>query len=572
VKEEKMKKVLEVVYCRVSSKKQKDMGLSLDGQEDYIRSFCDGNYDLVKVFKFQESASKDERKHLWETFKYCLENGIKLIFISEVDRWARNRNMDMEARKYLKKHGLSVFLIDARQSIPEFNSEDDELSHNLKVDVADHLAAKIRKKVLIGLEQKLKRNEYPGLPPIGYRAIPKTRGGKPPQIIQTDDAPLMKKFLEIFSTGKFSVHQAVRLAQDIGLKPKTKDRFSKGQLGKLIKSCFYYGEFVWSHPWIDDGEQKIYENKTDGFEPIISKKTWEKNQEILKSRRKNFQTEKLSFKFNNLITCGKCGRKVYGARFDHQISWETKDGQKVKKYRYDPYYLCTKGPLIENGEVVEGKYCDTPSFKEKEIEKMLMDEISLIKFNTEHWAKVKEDLFKDETKDFIISEIKMLRSEQTKNENALDKMYDDYCKEIINADFFKSRSEKIRERQQEIKDRLSELEEEREHFDKRIGKSIEVLDAMKNWSKILKNASDEKKNHLLRLLTIKISTIHEKVEKNGKIHEHKGLEFTYSPEVQELIQIGILEVLEKLSAPVSRPDDLSLIVRNLSMSAAALRI
>ncbi len=154
-------------------------------------------------------------------------------------------------------------------------------------------------------------------------------------------------------------------------------------------------------------------------------------------------------------------------------------------------------------------------------------------------------------------------------------MYDDYCKEVIDADFFKSRSEKIQERQEEIKDRLSELEEERDYFDKKIGKSIEVLDAMKNWDKIFEKASDEKKNHLLRLLTIKISTVHNKAERNGKVYEYRGLEFTYSPEVRELFEIGILEKDKEWHDSNSSGNwgqNNSLIAEKLSMSAAPLRI
>jgi len=573
-KEDIMNNQLAVGYCRVSSKKQEKMGLSLDAQEDYIQQWIKNNgHDLVKVFKFSESASDEERKHLWNVFKYCIENGIKLILISEVDRWTRNRNMDMEARKYLKKHGLNVFIIDARQSIPEFDSDDEELFHNIKVDVADNESKKTRKRVLRGLNKKLERNEYPGLPPIGYRSIAKTRAGKPPEIVWTDDAPIMKKFLETFSTGKFSLQQAVRLAKDLGLKTKTTNNaLSRPQLGKLIKSCFYYGDFVWSHPWIDDGKQKIYKNKTTSFEPLISKKTWEKNQAILMNNQKNFRTKKLNFRFNDLMVCGKCGRKIYGTRFDRRIEWDSKKGQQSEKYKYE-YYLCTHGPYI-SADGTE-KRCATPSFRGEEIERMLMDEFSLIKFNTSHWKKVKEVIFKDETKDFILHEIKMLRSEQTKNENALDKMYIDYCEEIIDAEFFKTRSEKIRERQEEIKDRLSELEEEKEHFDDKISKSIEVLDAMKNWGKILKNSSDEQKKDLIKLLTFKISTVYNRVEKQGKVYEYRGLEFTYSPEVRELFEIGILEADEKHHAsnpPGNWGLDDSLNVEKKGMSAAPLRI
>ena len=98
---------------------------------------------------------------------------------------------------------------------------------------------------------------------------------------------------------------------------------------------------------------------------------------------------------------------------------------------------------------------------------------------------------------------------------------------------------------------------------------------MKNWGEILKNSSDEQKKHLIELLTFKISTAHNKAEKNGKVYEYKGLEFVYSPEVQELFEIGILEADDRHHA--SNPGgnwglDDSLNVEKKGMTAAPLRI
>lgn len=602
-----------VIYCRVSTKKQEEKGLSLKAQESLLRGWAkDNNFHPVETFRVHESASRPIRKGLRNMLKYCDDNGIKNILVEKVDRLNRNEpETEVLIDKYRNKHGFKFYLIKDNEILDGNLSAVGKFVYGMKKVTAGYIRDNLTEECQKGTKEKLEKGGYPGLPPLGYKAIPKTKT-RPPQIVQTDDAPILKKFLETFNSGKFSIQQGIRLAQDMGLKPKTKDKFSKGQLAKLIKNRFYYGEFVWTHPGFNGGEQKIFKNKTMGFEPIISKKTWEKNQEILKNRQKNFHKEKLRFKFNNLMTCDHCGRKIYGVQFDHKIGWETKKGLIEKNYKYDPYYTHVKGLWyttdgvqvipeeyvdketltikrnvyssaesgrkklwLKKGSKVREERCAVPSFKEKEVEQMLMDEFSLIKFNASHWKKVKEALFKDETKDFILHEIRILRSEQTKNENALNKLYDDYCEGIIDAEFFKSRSEKIRDRQQEIKDRLVDLEEDKEHFDKRIGKSIEVLDAMKNWSKVLKYASDEKKNHLIRLMTIKIFTIHDKVEKDGKVYEYKGLQFTYSPEVRELFEIGILEASMKKDTPklsLTKLKKESLIVEKLSMPAATLRI
>lgn len=590
-----MKENLELAigYCRVSTKKQEKKGLSLDAQEDYIRNWVSNDgYDIVKIFKVQESGGDSERKHLDESFRYCIENDIKHILITDSDRWTRSREMDVEAQKFIKKHDLKVHIIRERKVIGQFGSAAEKFAHNVKVDADEMIREIITEKVMLGIKEKLKKNEFPGLPPLGYRSVKKT-DKSPHRIEQTEDAPKMKELLELFNTGKHTISQTIELAKDLCLRPR-KGEFTKGALAKTIKNIFYYGDFVWG------GE--IYQNKTDGFKPLITKKVWKENQEILKKRTKYVKTKGLSFRFNHLITCSKCGRAVFGVRFNHVMNWMTKKGKTEKKYSYKPYYTCTHGnyytvdkagrmpkeyvdektltikknipyekeyqeiigtdkegkPVyieakeipkkgITVGHKVEAHKCDMPSFKEEEIEQMLIDKISLIKFNNKVWQKMKTKLFELEEgdKEFLDLEIRTLRSEQTKNEIQLDKMYEDYQNEVIDTDFFKSRSSKIRERQNEIKERLTELEEEREYYDKKIGTAIEVLDSFKNWEKIFKEASDEKRNQLLNFLTIKISTVYSKTEKRDKIYENKDLDIQLTPEVRELFDLGILEAAEK---------------------------
>ena len=577
-------KELAIAYCRVSSKKQEKKGLSLDAQEDYIREWIKNNgHDLVKVFKVQESARVTERKHLNEALKYCVDNGIKQILVSDSDRWTRNRELDMEARKFLKENGISVYLIQDRRVIPDFKSAAEKFGHNVKVDVDSYVSDIIREKSLRGVKQKLEKNEYPGACPLGYKSVSKTEK-HPHMNIQTEVAPTVKKFLELFNSGKFTVQQMIKLARDIGLKPQRKEEFTKGTLARLIKSRYYYGEFEWTHPWIDAGAPKIYKNKTAGFEPIITKKMWEQNQAILKKRQTNFKGRNTAqHVFNNLITCGQCGGLVFGFQPSYKVKWKTKKGIQTKVYKYNTHYICNKNSYytsdgrnnvpekfvdketltvkenityiddyshkeeiwLKKGTSVKKQKCNQPYFLESEIEEMLMNEIGLIKFNKKHWQKVKANLFKDETKDFVDYEIRSLRSEITNNEIRLDEMYEDYRKGVIDVEFHKTRRERIVKRQEEAKARLEELEEARETFDEKIGKAIEIIDSLQNWEKIFNEADNEKKNQLIRLLTIKVSTQYIKKELKGKIFEGKSISVRYEPEVEELLMLGILEESKK---------------------------
>lgn len=585
-----MNKKLCVGYARVSTKKQEEIGLSLEAQGDYIRNWVSANgHDLVKIFRVQESGGDSERRHLMKTFRYCLENGIKDILITDSTRWTRDRNMDIEFREFLKKNDLLVHIIKEGKTIPHFDNPQAEFTHNILTDAADWHRKYIIEQTLTGLEEKLKKCEYPGTPPLGYKSIKKTKSISQ-KIVQTDSAPQVKQLLETFATGKFTVKQAVHFAKDIGLKPVKVDEFTKGTMAKILKNKFYYGDFSWTHPRINEGCPVVYKNKTDCFVPLITKELWQQNQEILKKRTKGSKGRNTAFKFNSLMTCGTCGRVIFGEKFNTAVKYKTKKGMAIKNYNYQPRYHCTKGnwyskrgytaidysippeyvaehvdkdnlkikkaityredgeekTWLKRGTPLEVHTCEMPSFWESELEQMLMDEIRFIKFNKKAWAKVKEKIFHDETKDYLDYEIRILRTELTKNETRLDKMYDDYCKEVIDAEFFESRSKKIRKRQREIKERLSELEEDRETYDEQIGKAIKILDAFRNWEKIFKDIDSGKATSLLKLLTIKISTtLRDSPDRYDK-KKIKCLNITFTPEVRELFELGLLEADSKI--------------------------
>ena len=573
---------LSVGYCRVSTKKQQQVGLSLEAQESYIRSWAvDNDFGSpVKIFKVAESGGDSERKHLNKVFDYCLANGIFHILISDSDRWTRSREMDMEAQKFIKKHDLKVHILREQKIIGQFGSASEKLSHNVKVDVDQFVRETISEKSKAGIRKKLDRGEYPGTPSLGYKSIKKTVSS-PHKIVQDEKAPKVKKLLEMFSTGKFSLQQTVELAKTIGLKPRVKNDFIKQTISGLIRSRFYYGEF--------EVKGKIYENKTAGFEPIITKKIWKKNQEILKNRQKNLKAKQgrgKAFRFNHLMVCGRCGKAIYGEKFNTAVKYDTKkNGLVKKKYDYPVRYHCTKSfyyispemstdryeacvPTehvdkinlvvkkdiadydedlrkdriwIKEGDPVEARICDMPTFWETEIDEILTDKLGVIKFKSAHWQKVKDILFEDDNKNFLDLEIRNLRKELTESETKLNSLYDDYKSEIIDVEFFKKQSSEIRNRQDEAKERLQEVEEERSLYDDRIGKSIEILDSLKNWDKILKKADAKKRDQLLKLLTIKISTAYEKPGKLNDPTMIKDLKITFSPEVEELYWLGIIE-------------------------------
>lgn len=75
---------------------------------------------------------------------------------------------------------------------------------------------------------------------------------------------------------------------------------------------------------------------------------------------------------------------------------------------------------------------------------------------------------------------------------------------------------------------IDELEDERRLYDEKIGRSIQIIDNLKGWKEKWEAASADKKNEMLRLMTVKISTFRHKDAIDGKDYDWKDLQTVFS--------------------------------------------
>jgi len=520
-----------VLYCRVSTKDEEEKGLSLDAQEDLLKEYAsEESLSIVKTFRCSESAKEAGRKGFNEMLRYCQTNEILNLLVESYDRLHRNKEDEVKIEKFIKD-GAFIHRVGERVVRSKDTDIEDETIDDMKFVFSRHERKKISKRVRYAISQKLKKGEPPFTPPVGYRSIKGNKEkGETNRIVKTKDADKVKQFLETFNTGKFSLAQMLEIAKDMNLKSQRENELiRKEDMARIIHSRFYYGEF--------ECQGKLWEIKADGYEPIISRKMWQKNQDILEQRTKYKKPEKgLKFKYNNLIHCAKCGRLYYGFQPIYKVKWKKKDGSfGMKPYEYPMKYITDKSNSGKR------ERCIMPPFTEEEIEGLLLEEIEILKFDNKRWDEIKSKLFHDDSKEFLDFEIQNLRTELTQNETRKDKIYSDYEDGVVTGDFVQTRMLKLDDRQKEIKLRLAELEEDREQYDEKIGKSITIIDSIRNFKKKWGSMSVEKQNEMLRLMTTKIFATYNKIKLNGKMIEQKDLYIQWNDEFKELFDLGIIK-------------------------------
>ena len=277
---------------------------------------------------------------------------------------------------------------------------------------------------------------------------------------------------------------------------------------------------------------------------------WQKNQDILEQRTKYKKPEKgLKFKYNNLIHCAKCGRLYYGFQPIYKVKWKKKDDSfGMKTYKYPIKYIAEKGKT-DNGK------CDMPPFTEEEIEGLILEEIEILKFDNKRWDEIKSKLFHDDSKEFLDFEIQNLRTELTQNETRKDKLYSDYEDGVVTGDFVQTRMVKLDDRQKEINRYQIDIDFD-PHQSFLSGKSIEIIDSIRNFKKKWENMSVEKRNEMIRLITIKIFVTYNKVKLNGKMIEQKDLYFQWNDEFKELFDLGLIKATKHVKGSKIDPNKL----------------
>lgn len=140
-----------VTYCRVSTKKQGDSGISLEGQLktclDYIESV---GGELLQSFHDIESGSSRKRKGLNEALELAKKEDAIIVF-AKLDRLSR----DTEYAYQIKNSDIGLYFCD----FPEINS----LFFGILVMVAEYereLSIKRTRDAISVIKQNIKENGY----------------------------------------------------------------------------------------------------------------------------------------------------------------------------------------------------------------------------------------------------------------------------------------------------------------------------------------------------------------------------------------------------------------------------
>jgi len=435
------------LYARKSTDVEDKQVRSIEDQIAELRAFAEKeSLEITDVFIEKQSAKIPGRPIFNEMIKRIEKGGANGILAWHPDRLARN-SVD---------GGKIIYLIDcgriATLKFPQFWFEptpQGKFMLNIAFGQSKYYVDSLSENTKRGLRQKVRRGEYPSFAPIGYINDSRTKT----IIVDKKKSKIVKEVFELYAKGNSRLEDVSNFLAQQGITSRSGKGLKRDRISFILSNPFYVGLFRYA------GE--TYEGK---HQPIISKKIFDKVQEILKQRgRPHHKPKNEPQPFCGLLKCGKCGMAITG---EYKVK-----RQKNGNEHYYTYYHCThKSKLIR---------CKEPCIRQEELDKQissLLQKFSLKKGWAEELNKILEK-DKIKTAQSFAAFVQEAQNKVKEISGKLQRLLDGYLEQDIEREIYRVEKAKLLSEKKSLEEKISTLEQ------KRIG----WIEPMREWIKEAEN-------------------------------------------------------------------------------------
>lgn len=324
-----------LIYCRVSSERQKNEGNGLDSQEHRCREYAEKKgYEVEEVFRDSFSGGGDfmKRPAMSEMLEYMDNKPYNNYFVifDDLKRLARDTEQYLKLRKGLQLRGAVV-------ECPNFvfsDSPEGQYVETIMAAGAQLEREQNRRQVLQKMKARLEMGFYP-FPslPLGYKHIKLTASSN--KVAPVDpEASVIREALEGYASGRFMEQLDVQKFL-IGSGIRGKRPIYLEQVKRiLVQSSFYAG-------LVEHAEWEVSVRKGQ-HEPIIDLATHERIQDKLTGKTKTHVKKFLNpdFPLRRFVLCSECRKPLTS-------SWSTaRNGDKR------PYYRCNQTGCVRKNKSI----------------------------------------------------------------------------------------------------------------------------------------------------------------------------------------------------------------------------
>jgi len=404
------------LYARKSTDDEDRQVLSIESQINELREYAKKeNLEIVDEFTEAKSA-KEPGRPIFSFMLKQIEAGLaEGILAWHPDRLARN-SIDGGKIIYLVDIGK---ITDLRFPIYRFdNTAQGKFMLSIAFGQSKYYVDNLAENVRRGMREKLRRGEWPAWAPLGYLHEYKNHT----VIVDPEKVPFVRKMFELYATGNYSLEELLREVRSWNLIGKAGKPVRKSSLVVILKNPFYYGVMRFK------GE--LYEGS---HPPLISKKLFDRVQEVMQIQAKPMKRGEIKFAFTGLMKCGECSGSI------------TAEIQKGHIY-----YRCTKK---------FGK-CSQKFLREEALLEQINNAILKVFIDNETKEKIinrLEELAQEEGK--ASSSLSRQLQDKLKNfDDKLEALIDLYIAKEITSEEYQRKKAKLLNEKKDLQDKAGEIE------------------------------------------------------------------------------------------------------------------
>lgn len=491
------------IYCRVSTTEQAEEGYSIDEQNIKIREYCEREgHEIYNLYEDRGISGKNitNRPGIKQLLQDATENKFDLVIVWKLNRISRKLLDILNIVELLNKHNIAF-----RSLTENFETEtpSGKLQLNIMGAIGEFERETIAENVKMGLLARAKEGRWNGGVVLGYDLVELNNEGKKRKNtvlkINEKEANTVRRIFELYSQGHGYKAVVNRINKE-GHKTKRNGEFAVSTVKEILQNPVYIGKIRYNvrQDWSKKRRNNINANPilSDGIhEPIIDVETWNKVQVILKERsKKHNKVYDCEFPLTGILRCPVCGAGMTISR----STAKRKDGTR----RINEYYSCgnwkNKGTAVCNSNSIRVEVAD--EYVLNKIMELINNESILKKvvdnINQNKSTKLKPIL---EQLEQVNKEIEKLTSKKSKNIELFEDGIVDKSELSIRVKSINDDIEKLKYREQELKQDLQLAEGDPIPFDI-------VNEVMQRFKEVFfEMSTSQQRKQLIQLLVSKIT-------------------------------------------------------------------
>ncbi len=409
------------LYARKSTDVEDKQVLSIEAQITELRAYAKQEGLHISEELIEKQSAKIPGRPIFNNMVERIERGeANAILAWHPDRLARN-SVD---------GGRLISLLDsgrlAGMKFPTFwceNTSQGKFMLNIAFGQSKYYVDSLAESTKRGLHQKVRRGEYPVLAPVGYLNDPRTKT----VVVDKKKSVIIHRAFELYAKNGSRLEDIANFLAQSGIHSKNGKRLHRDRISFILSNPFYVGLFRYA------GE--VHEGK---HQPVVSKKIFDKVQEVLRQRGKPKTKEKVPKPFTGLFRCGECGMGI------------TAEIQKGHAY-----YRCTKKSRSVK--------CTQPYVREEAINEQLSSLLQKFSLRPD-WAKGmmkmlgKEKIGTAQSATAFVRENEIkIRAIQTKPQRLLD----GYLEQDIEREIYRTEKAKMLSEKKSLEEQMARIEQKR---------------------------------------------------------------------------------------------------------------